>query len=115
MIEFLDVASETIEATTRNYLPDASQFPNDLFDLISRLPTMLPLHVALSLCFASTRLAFFFEMPGQVLAEQRDIIRKLLPRRVSGKCQLGLRAVGPVPLLNYPFRTIGEKTAKLRQ
>ena len=115
MIELLDVASETIEAITCNYLADASQFANDLFDLVSRLPTMLPLHLVLSLSSVSARLAFHFEVSGQVLAEQREIISKLLPRRVSGKRQLGLLTTVLVPLLNYPFGTIGEKTAKLRQ
>jgi hypothetical protein len=115
MIEFLNVASEIIEAITCNYLADASQFANDLFDLVSRLPTMLPLHLALSLSSSSARLAFLFEMSGQVLAEQREIISKLLPGCVSGERQLGLSTTILVPSLNYPFGTIGEKTAKLRQ
>src|SRR5438067_4575646 len=114
-IEFLDIASESVKAITCNYLPHASQFANDLLDLVSRLPTMLRLRVALSLVFGSARLSFFFESLGQVLAERREIISKLLPRRISGKCQLGLPPAGLAPLLNHPLRTIGEKTAKLHQ
>jgi hypothetical protein len=76
---------------------------------------MLPLNLALSLSAVSARLALPFEMSGQVLAEQREVISKLLPRRVSGERQLGLPTTGLVPLLNHPFRTIGKKTAKLRQ
>ena len=76
---------------------------------------MLPLNLALSLSAVSARLALPFEMSGQVLAEQWEVISKLLPRRVSGKRQLRLLTTVLVPLLNYPFGTIGEKTAKLRQ